>query len=265
MLSIDVEKLKENGILKIDNFLSDFDLNKSISIIKYLNVLKGDTRGHFSKKLNFLFSKLLQGDFKKIKNTFSFLNLEKKLFLKEIADNFFGEESILSLIDCYISPKSTGDVLPWHLDNAYSGQMNVESFVHPKANSLKFFFYLTDVTSDNGCLSYIAKSHKIAFVLKEGIYNGELKYTPYWHLADFLKTITINQNYNYIKKKLGQNQLDNCIDSVYLATNKKNTNFDVPINKGGVLIFDEAGAHRGSKPMLNDRLALRFLYKRKCY
>lgn len=263
MYTCDFKILKQNGIIKIDNFLSEAHLNKSIDILNSLKVFKGDQKGHFKKNIKFFFFKFLQCDFKKIKDTLFFLNIEKKLFLNEIADTFFEEKSELSLVDCYISPKSDGEVLPWHVDNAYSGKTVVKNFIHPDANSLKFFFYLSDVESGNGCLSYISESHTIAFELKKGIYDGVLKYTPYWSLKDFLKTITLIENYNYISNNLGKKKLDSFIEAGFSALDKTNVSFDIPVKKGGVLIFDEAGVHRGSKPMLNDRLALRFLYKRK--
>ena len=43
-------------------------------------------------------------------------------------------------------------------------------------NAIKFFFYLTDVSIDNVCLSYIAKSNKIAYALKKGIYERHQLY-----------------------------------------------------------------------------------------
>ena len=37
------------------------------------------------------------------------------------------------------------------------------------------------------------------------------------------------------------------------------------MRKGGAVIFDESGIHRGSKTSLTDRIALRFFYKKKTY
>ena len=39
----------------------------------------------------------------------------------------------------------------------------------PEKAAIKFFFYLTDVDSKNGCLGYIPGSHKISFYLKKMI------------------------------------------------------------------------------------------------
>ena len=41
--------------------------------------------------------------------------------------------------------------------------------------------------------------------------------------------------------------------------------FDITLKKGGMIIFDEFGFHRGSCPALTDRVVLRFLYRPKNY
>ena len=58
-------------------------------------------------------------------------------------------------------------VIPWHTDQAYSGKKYVKKICRSKQSSVKIFFYLTDVDSDNGCLGYIPGSHKISYFLKK--------------------------------------------------------------------------------------------------
>ena len=48
--------------------------------------------------------------------------------------------------------------------------------------SIKFFFYLTDVYTDNGCLSYIPGSHKIVKEIGSLIFKKEIKYKNFWSL-----------------------------------------------------------------------------------
>ena len=129
---------------------------------------------------------------------------------------------------------------------------------------LNFFFYLTDVSSDNGCLSYIPKSNKIAYALKKGIYEGAIKYTPYWRLSDFRKTIKIKENYDFIKNIVGESVISEFLNTTNFADKENSTihMFDNEVKKGGAIIFDEAGVHRGSKTKFNERIALRFLYNR---
>ena len=58
--------------------------------------------------------------------------------------------------DYYYSPINENEmVIPWHTDQAYSGAKVVNKFVDPNKAALKFFFYLTDVDSENGCLGYV--------------------------------------------------------------------------------------------------------------
>lgn len=171
----------------------------------------------------------------------------------------------MTRIDHYWSPKSEKPVIQWHVDNAYSGRENIKNFVKPDQNAIKFFFYLSDVSSDNGCLSYIPKSHKIAYAIKEGIYKGNIEYQKYWTLSDFRKIILIKENYNYIKKLVDENCITEFLNTSKLILNGELDTklFDHEVKKGGALIFDEAGAHRGSRTMLHDRMVLRFFYKKK--
>ena len=37
------------------------------------------------------------------------------------------------------------------------------------------------------------------------------------------------------------------------------------MNKGGMVVFDEFGVHRGSMPSKSSRLVLRFFYRRSKY
>ena len=192
-----------------------------------------------------------------------FLNLAKKLHLKELAEEIFQKKAKLCGLDFYYNPRSEDPVLDWHCDTSYSGKKIVEKFIHPKNYSIKFFFYLTDVSKDNGCLSYIPGSNRIAYAIKKGVFEGNIKYTPYWSLKDFRKTIQIKSNYEYIKKITGEKDLSEFLNRTSFAENQKaeNYSFDHEMKKGGAVIFDEAGIHRGSRTRLNDRVALRFFYK----
>ena len=46
---------------------------------------------------------------------------------------------------------------------------------------------------------------------------------------------------------------------------KQNKDFYNKLDRGGAIIFDESGAHIGSKPSKNDRLVLRYSYKVENY
>ena len=53
-------------------------------------------------------------------------------------------------------------------------------------------------------------------------------------------------------------------NSKFIEEESKDTfKFDFEMNKGGAVIFDELGVHRGAKPSKHSRLVLRYLYRRK--
>jgi hypothetical protein len=64
---------------------------------------------------------------------------------------------------------------------------------------------------------------------------------------------------NYIKKK----EIDDFLDkSNFIVNSEDTTNYDLPLKSAGLIIFDEAGVHRGSAPTLEDRVVCRFHYKK---
>ena len=259
-----VEQIKINGVAKKENWLSFSDQNKIINIIQLINASKGNKKSWFAVKFKTFLIKLVKFQFLSIIRSYFFISLSKKLKLKNIAEKILENKVELVGIDCYCNPISEKPVLDWHVDNAYSGKTDVKNFVDPDKNAIKFFFYLTDVSIDNGCLSYIAKSNKIAYALKKGIYEKAISYTPYWSLSDFRKTIQIKKNFEYIKNIVGDKSIYEFLKTTEFIDNKNlNTkNFNFEVKKGGAVIFDEAGVHRGSKTKFNKRLALRFLFRK---
>ena len=262
-----VSKVKNYGIAIYQNWLTNEDLEISKKIVNDINCLKGDYRGIFEPGIKYkLVEVFLKLRFKNLKYTNYFFNLSKKLGLKNNASENFITESKFVRADCWVSPISDKPVLDWHFDYAYSGAKNVTKYISPKKQTIKFFFYLSDVTSDNGCLSYIPNSHFISIALRKGIYEKSIKYTPYWKLNDFRNTILIDENYNYLKKNVDPKILSNFLVETEPSSikNGTSTKYDCqPIKAGGAVIFNDAGAHRGSKTLLNKRLALRFFFRKK--
>ena len=256
-----IKSVKKEGRYKIDKWLDDEDIILATKIINEIDCKKGETRGVFTNTQRANFVELLKFQFNKKKQRDYFFNLAKKLNLKKISDEILEHPSKLIRFDCYIVPVSNNPVLDWHFDNAYSGKQNIQKFIHPDNFSLKFFFYLTDVQTNNGCLSYIPESHIIAYVLRKGIYSGEVSYTPYWSIEQFRKTIQIKKNYDYIQKNIGSKSLDRFIENTK-SENLTDNKFDLSVKKGGAVIINEGGAHRGSKTSQSKRLALRFFFKK---
>ena len=56
---------------------------------------------------------------------------------------FFEKKSKLSFVDAYYSKISKQDVLPWHTDQAYSGNHDISKFNDPDGFYLKIFIFLT--------------------------------------------------------------------------------------------------------------------------
>jgi len=257
-----IRDFKENGISKIPKLLNDDELKKIKKICKSYSAKKGEKESWYSRNIKQLIYKLIKLKFSKFTDDIIILNLERKKKFNNIANKIFNKKSYLVHIDSYYNPIGDAGVLPWHVDQAYDGDKKEhESFVNPDHAMIKFFIYLTNVGSDNGCTSYIPKSQKIAYAVRKGIYEGILKYEPHFMLKDFRKFISKEANTNFIKKHLND---DNIINDFLEKTNfieKGDTKeFDYSLNSGDAIIFDEGGVHKASRCLHSDRLVLRFLY-----
>ena len=131
--------------------------------------------------------------------------------------------------------------------------------------SIKFFFYMTDVQSSNGSLAYIPCSHHIVRAITSLMLEGKMEFKLYWKLEDLRDLVSKEPIKNLIIDKIGIKKMDTFLDdSKFIIENKKDTfKFDFEMNKGGVVIFDALGVHRGSMPSKNSRLVLRYHYRRK--
>lgn len=259
-----VEKVQSQGIAVKEDWLELKDLEKINSLINSSEPIKGSESSIYAANFKTFVKKFFKLRFSEIYKSFYFLDLSKRLKLNKIANEILKCHTKLLRIDLFWSPKSDNPVIQWHVDNAYSGRKNIKKFNSPDHNAIKFIFYLTNVSSNNGCLSYIPFSHKLAYIIKQGIYEGDIEYQTYWTLYDFRQIILKESNYNYIKKRI-----DEKIIKDFLNTSKNILNgnidenlFDYEIKKGGAVIFDEAGVHKGSKTELNDRMVLRFFYRK---
>ena len=258
------QEVKSNGFFLKENWLTKEDQEVIRNYIFDHKPIKGSKESlACSNNKSFLinFSKF---NFRKIKISLFLNKIAKKLHLKKIAEGILNEKAKLVQIDFYYNKISNEPVLDWHCDNAYSGRNNVETFLHPEDYSIKFFFYLSDVSPDNGCLSYIPKSNIVTHALRKGIYEGAIKYSPYWRLKDLRNKDLNNDSLKYIEKLVDKKDLQIFLEhSDYALEHQNNLNkFDFSLKKGGAIIFNESGVHRGSKTKLSERLVLRFFYKK---
>ena len=255
------EEIKEKGIAKVENFLSADELNQLMSIVKYYSVPKGHNDSFFITNIKTFLIKLLKLDLKKITQSYQLHQFKKKKKINQIARKFFENKCDLKYIDGYYSKAGKEDILPWHTDQAYDGSAEVinNKFNIPKKFFLKFFIYLTDVTRNNGCMSYIPESHKIGFEIRKAIYEKKINYQSYWSLKDFRKIVA--DNIEYFNTKIDNKLIQNFFEKTdFIKNGNNNHDFDYDAKAGTMIVFDEGGIHRGTKPSLNDRMVIRFLF-----
>tara|TARA_B100000029_G_scaffold432747_2_gene445166 strand:- start:809 stop:1639 length:831 start_codon:yes stop_codon:yes gene_type:complete len=261
-----INELKENGFIKITNFLNE-DEFKSIKkiCIKYCKQKHEDN--YFSRNTMSFLSKLVQFKYSRFLSDLKIFRIVNRKKLKDFSKAYFEKNVELSNIDGYISKMANRAILPWHTDRAYSdknGDKKIEKFLHPDDCNLKIFVYLTDVSPGNGCMSYIPKTHKIGFLIRKGIYTKKLRYSPYWSLKQFRSFLEIKENFEYINDNLKEkNLIQNFLEISKNLDDTKLSNFDYEAKQGDAVIFNEGGIHRGSTPTKNDRLVLRYFLKPK--
>ena len=148
--------------------------------------------------------------------------------MDDFARLFFNKQIKLNFIDAYYSKKSKDAILPWHTDQAYHGEHKVLNFNHPEKFFLKIFIYLTDVSANNGCMSYVPGSHKFGHAIRKAIYEKKIPYQPYWHLKDFKKILKDNLDFFHnsfepevIKKFFKDTDVDNDDNEEYDAGSQK--------------------------------------------
>ena len=276
-----VEKLKNEGKAVVPNLIGKDDLNFYKNIIdKNKAFSKTSTNSVNGREISITFPvsktylavKLFKLQIDKIFCTSKFVKMAKDLNLKSCSDKVFDEKTKLYVIDLYMSQKSNNPILPWHCDQSYFGlaatrQMDFLKHSHPNEGYLKFFFYLTDVASNNGCLGYIPKSHILTYYLKICFYKKELQYEPFSTLSDIRKLLSKDYVRDKIKKYINNEAIDEFLDNTKFIEegNKDTFKHDIKANAGDVLIFNELGYHRASSPTKNDRYALRYHYLRQSH
>ena len=97
------------------------------------------------------------------------------------------------------------------------------------------------------------------------LYNGD-RILPKGSISQILLNNKELRNLLELEIEIGKEKLDQFIENTKFIENDGDTkSFDITLKKGGMIIFDEFGFHRGSCPALTDRVVLRFLYRPKHY
>ena len=251
-------ELKNLGITKIQNFLSEDQVKELNLIIKKYSVGKGDKKSYFSNNFFSIFKKIFKLNFLRFVDELKIFNYNKKLNLESIAKNYFKDDVSLVMIDGYYNPISDKPILKWHHDCWRDEK------VHPDEYSLKIFIYLTEVGKNNGCMSYIHKSHLICDAIRRGIYEKKLKFGPYRMLEEFRKFITNKENYSVIKNLMENPSIvDEFLESINNLNDNVEHEEDYSAKPGDAIIFNEKGLHRGSSPKKNERVVLRYHFRKK--
>lgn len=268
-------QVKDKGFLSINNFLDSQNLSVLDKILNHKNPKGQDSAFPVFYKQYLV--KFLKADFEKIKKSFILKRIAKKLKLKSIAEKIFDSKVELHQIDSYYSEKSDKEILTWHNDIGLKGEKfqkwyynESEATIKNKKNKvssrgIKFFIYLTDVQSDNGCLGVIPYSNKIVKELTSLILEKKIDLKPYWNLKDLRNLVADKKNRQLISQKLGEDLVDDFLkNSSFAETGNGNSfKYDLEMKKGSTVIFDELCVHRGSAPKLNSRIVLRYFYRKK--
>ena len=258
-----IENLKENGSVKIENILQEEELIQIKKIILGINQSFHNKETIFATNFKSLLIKLFKLDFKKFTESLELINLSQKKKFDQISTKFFNKKENIHMIDGYVSKKSNINIIDWHCDQPYYKE-KISSNRHDK-RSLKFFIYLTDVDTNNGCLAYIPNSHKIVYLVKKMIFEKKIEQRPFKHLKECRDFISEPEN---LKKILNESENEDEVfkfldDTKFCEKNKDTNVFDYKMKAGDVIIFDENGFHRGSKPTKTDRAVLRYHYGSK--
>jgi hypothetical protein len=264
-LEITAKTVNEEGIIKIKKFFNEEELKTALKIVEYYNKPKTHPDTFFSINNKELIGKLIQLKISKFIQSLILLNIGKKKKLNKIANKILNQKSYLRTIDGYCSRISDKEVLPWHCDQAYSGNPDPKKFVNPEHYNIKFFVYLTKIYKNNGCTSYIPRSHLIAYAIREGIYKNIINYSPYWSLTDFRNYIKKEKIYIYLKNYFGNDQLIKKFleETDFIEKNIDSDKFDFSLEAGDAIIFNDGGFHKGSKILYSDRKVIRYLYSIK--
>ena len=281
MNKLDISKIskqiKEYGVFSQKNI---FDKNEFELISNQLkNLTKKEKKIYFPINFKDYLFKILKIDFDKIILKKKLVELADKLDFSKIAAESLGDNVYLEDLDCYLSKKSKDTILEWHNDIGYKfNSMNAKKDFLEKAKStvynqktkkssmgIKFFIYITDVKSNDGALGIIPYSHKVVYALTNLILEKKIELKTYWKLKDLRNIILQDENKKHFLDYIDKSELERFIEKTqFVETSAEETlEFDFALNKNSAVIFDEMAVHRGSAPTYNDRLVLRYLYRRK--
>ena len=88
-----INKIKTDGIIKLENFLNKEELSDlQKKLLNFIQLLKVQKNSYWPTNNKLLLYKILKLDFIKFKFSLKILNFEKNKKLKDIADNFMDQK-----------------------------------------------------------------------------------------------------------------------------------------------------------------------------
>jgi len=261
-----INSINQKGYAKLDNFFDEKDV--SLINLKLDNILKKKyTKGsyYYPTSIMSLLTTFAKFNVKKFVQGIFLMNLAKKYKLKKISDEYFGKKTELLTIDSYFSPRSNEMIVDWHSDVPVDIQEYPDKYTNWD-RSLKFFIYVSDVDTNNGCLAFLPNSNLICKKVVDLILKKKVKVGRITELSKLRYEIINNQNLKNLLEgdpKLGKEIIQKFLNDTQFITKGDTSQFDLPMKRGGVIIFDEFGFHRGGPPTKTDRVVLRFFFKVK--
>ena len=124
---------------------------------------------------------------------------------------------------------------------------------------------MTDVESENGSFAYLPYSNHIVRAITTLMLNKKIEFKFYWKLEDLRNLVAKNPVKDLLIDKVGIETVNNFLsNSEFIKEEKKDTfAYDFEMDRGGVVIFDALGVHRGGSPSKTPRLVLRYHYRKK--
>ena len=216
-------------------------------------------------------------DLSKIKKSLILKKIAQNLQLEAIAENIFEDKAELHMIDSYYSERSEDHIASWHNDLGLRDTDPKETFYDVSSatvenkkskvssRGIKFFIYMTDVQSDNGALAVIPFSNQIVKAITQLILEKKIELKPYWGLKDLRDFVAEDKTKKLISEKIGSEMVEKFLmNSNFINQQDKDSkNYDLEMNKGGVVIFDELCVHIGSAPKKNSSIVLRYIYRKR--
>ena len=262
-----INDINEKGYSKIENFFSEKDLQKIDINLKNINdekITKGDKIGYFPVSIKDHIISLIKLRFKSLIRSHHLMSLSNAYSFKKIANQYFCNTTDLIMLDSYFSAKSNEKIIDWHADIPSDLPSNPIKY-RKWQRSLKFFIYLTDVDHDNGCLAYFPESNKINEAITKLVLKKKITISRFTELSKMRDLLIKNKNLRELLKSesnINKETIEMFIENSSFIQNGGDTkNYDIALKKGGMVIFDEFGFHRGSSPARTSRMVLRYLFR----